>query len=106
MADLPERERVWAVKKIEETQAELKLTKEELKAVEGKIETELEKSQPRKELLASWERTAANLRQQWTSLDAELQGFQGLLAAVGMCVPCASSLAMVSMCVASPRPSK
>ena len=84
MADLTERERVW-LDQIEETKAKLDKKDGELKEVEAKIERELEQPQPREALVASWERTAANLRQQWASLDAELQGFQRLLAAVGVC---------------------
>ena len=85
MADLSERERVL-FKQIEDTKAKLGKKDDELKEVDAKIERELEKTQPRQDLLANWKETRGVLRQQWTSLDAELQGFQGLLAAGGMCL--------------------
>ena len=87
MADLSERE-LWARDKIEEREKELSKKDEELKAVQAKIEKELEKPQYElnAELLANWKEARDILRQQWTSLDTELQGFQRLLAAGGMCV--------------------
>ena len=84
MADLSERERVW--KKIEEKEAGLGEKDKELKAVQTELKEELEKAQPRDNLLAYLERREAILSKQWDSLDAERQKFQDLLAAGGMCV--------------------
>ena len=84
MAGLSERERVW-FKKIEETKVELGEKDKELKAVQAELKEELEKAQPRDNLLAFLERREAILSKQWASLDTELQKFQDILAAGGMC---------------------
>ena len=85
MAGLTERERVW-LQKIEEKEEELRQKNDELKAVQAKIEKELQE-QPEGQnsrLLAYWERKEATLSEEKKLLHAELQRFQDLLAAEGM----------------------
>ena len=87
MTDLSEREeRVW--KKIEEKETELRQVKEKLEALQTDIVQELSK-RPRErdvQLLAYLERREAILSNDRTSLHTELQKFQELLAAGGVCL--------------------
>ena len=86
MADLSERKRVW--KKIEEKEAELKQVMEKLEAVQAELKEELKKPTAEQiaRLLDNLETDKAILSKQWASLDAELQKFQDLLAAGGVCL--------------------
>ena len=85
MADLSERE-LWARGKIEEKEAELMQVKKKLEAVQAELKEELRKpAEQNARLLDNLEADKANLSEETKSLRAELQGFQELLAAGGMC---------------------
>ena len=86
MADLSERE-LWARGKIEEKEAELMQVKKKLEAVQAELKEELRKpAEQNARLLDNLETDKGILIKDKTSLHTELQGFQDLLAAGGMCV--------------------
>ena len=103
MAGLSERE--WARQKIEEKEAELREKDKELKAVQAKIEEERRKPPEKQDsgLLEDWRSDKTILSKQWASLDTELQKFQDILAAGGVCVVRYALISTFGCCVGDCR---
>ena len=103
MAGLSEREWVWLM--IEETKAELREKDKKLEAVQAKIEEERRKPPEKQDsgLLEDWRSDKAILNKDKTSLHTELQKFQDILAAGGVCVVRYALISTFGCCVGDCR---